>query len=340
LTASSNNFVQNAAGCLRARIGIDDLISPPPERKANTEKFIRLLMHGKILSGSEFMLLGTGGAELFSAFKEVPMTDAAFLRGQSTLQVLSFACKLSDTTTPKNFFEECEEQMRTWRREKRDIGRALLCCASIDNDDIFCGDVEKAFSQAHIDHEIYFEPPPQLNMKGKVIKALMSIEGLPQSGWLFQNESFAKIQEKLAYQSGKFRQRRKPTETAGSSALAFGTSVQSSASRVEGDRTGTFDAYTRTLLAAHVSDSTNVSTIQNLGERMSSMPRMTHCLKKSTDGGRNRGGDCFGDLLLRKLRLNGGRLRVHWLAFESVDPLLGSRSSEHCARVARAHERG
>jgi hypothetical protein len=56
-----------------------------------------------------------------------------------------------------------------------------------------CGDVEKAFSQAHIDHEIYFEPPPQLNMEGKVIKALMSIEGLPQSGWLFQNESFAKI---------------------------------------------------------------------------------------------------------------------------------------------------
>jgi len=124
LTASSNNFVQNAAGCLRARIGIDDLISPSPERKANTEKFIRLIMHGKILSGTEFMLLGTGGAELFSAFKEVPMTDAAFLRGQSILQVLSFACKLSDTTTPKNFFEECEEHMRTWKREKRDIGRA------------------------------------------------------------------------------------------------------------------------------------------------------------------------------------------------------------------------
>jgi transposase InsO family protein len=71
--------------------------------------------------------------------------------------------------------------------------RALLCCASIDDDDIFCGDVEKAFTQARIDHEIYLEPPPQLNMKGKVLKALMSIEGLPQSGWLFQNESFAKI---------------------------------------------------------------------------------------------------------------------------------------------------
>ena len=71
--------------------------------------------------------------------------------------------------------------------------RALLCCASIDDDDIFCGDVEKAFTQAPIDHEIYLEPPPQLNLNGKVLKALMSIEGLPQSGWLFQNESFAKI---------------------------------------------------------------------------------------------------------------------------------------------------
>ena len=67
---------------------------------------------------------------------------------------------------------------------------------------------------------------------------------------------------------------------------------------------------------------------------------MTHRLKTSADGGRNRGGDCFGDLLLRKLRLNGGQLRVHWLAFKSVDPLLRSRSSEHCVRVARAYERG
>ncbi len=37
---------------------------------------------------------------------------------------------------------------------------------------------------------------PQLNMKGKVIKALMSIEGLPQSGWLFQNESFVSAEWK------------------------------------------------------------------------------------------------------------------------------------------------
>jgi hypothetical protein len=81
LTASSSNFIQFAAGCLRTRIGTDDLISPLPERKANTEKFIRLFLNGQILSGSELMLMGTGGAELFSAFKEVPMTDALFLRG-------------------------------------------------------------------------------------------------------------------------------------------------------------------------------------------------------------------------------------------------------------------
>jgi hypothetical protein len=124
LTASSSNFIQFAAGCLRTRIGVDDLISPLPERKANTEKFIRLFLTGKILSGSELMLMGTGGAELFSAFKEVPMTDALFLRGQSVLQVLSFAYRLSDRTTPKDFFVEAEEQMRIWRREKRDIQRA------------------------------------------------------------------------------------------------------------------------------------------------------------------------------------------------------------------------
>ena len=124
LTASSSNFIQFAAGCLRTRIGVDDLISPLPERKANTEKFIRLFLTGKILSGSELMLMGTGGAELFSAFKEVPLTDALFLRGQSVLQVLSFAYRLSDRTTPKDFFVEAEEQMRIWRREKRDIQRA------------------------------------------------------------------------------------------------------------------------------------------------------------------------------------------------------------------------
>ena len=126
LTASSSNYIQHAAGCLRVRIGSDDLICPLPERKTNTEKFIRLILSGKILSGSELMLMGTGGAELFSAFKEAPMTDALFLRGQSVLQVLSFAYKLSDTTTRRDFFEEAEVQMRTWRREKRDIHRAAL----------------------------------------------------------------------------------------------------------------------------------------------------------------------------------------------------------------------
>ena len=46
------------------------------------------------------------------------------MRGQSVLQVLSFAYRLSDRTTPKDFFVEAEEQMRIWRREKRDIQRA------------------------------------------------------------------------------------------------------------------------------------------------------------------------------------------------------------------------
>ena len=73
--------------------------------------------------------------------------------------------------------------------------RCLLCCAAIDDLDIFCGDVEKAFTQAPIDHDIYLDPPPQLNMHGKILKALMSIEGLPQSGWLFQNESYAQLRK-------------------------------------------------------------------------------------------------------------------------------------------------
>ncbi len=72
--------------------------------------------------------------------------------------------------------------------------RALLCCAAIDDDDIFSGDVEKAFTQAPIDHLIYLEPPVGLpNMDGKILKALMSVEGLPQSGWLFQNESHTQL---------------------------------------------------------------------------------------------------------------------------------------------------
>ena len=78
--------------------------------------------------------------------------------------------------------------------------RSILCCAAIDDDDIFCGDVEKAFTQAPIDHLIYLEPPVGLpNMEGKVLKALMSVEGLPQSGWLFQNESH----KQLLKQNGK-----------------------------------------------------------------------------------------------------------------------------------------
>ena len=58
------------------------------------------------------------------------MTDSLFLRGQSILQVLSFAYKLFDTSTTTNFFEEAEERMRGWRRDRRDIQRAatLLEC--------------------------------------------------------------------------------------------------------------------------------------------------------------------------------------------------------------------
>ena len=130
LTASTSNFYQHAAGSLRMRIGSDDLINPPPQRKTDTEKVLQLMQRGKIHTASELMLMGTGGSDLLSAFKEVPMTDSLFLRGQSILQVLSFAYKLFDTSASKNFFEEAEERMRGWRRDKRDIPRAatLLEC--------------------------------------------------------------------------------------------------------------------------------------------------------------------------------------------------------------------
>ena len=62
------------------------------------------------------------------------MTDSLFLRGQSVLQVLSFACKLFDTSATKNFFEEAEERMRGWRRDKRDIQRAAMLIECILRD--------------------------------------------------------------------------------------------------------------------------------------------------------------------------------------------------------------
>jgi hypothetical protein len=71
------------------------------------------------------------------------MTDALFLRGQSLLQVLSFAYRLSDRTTPKDFFVEAEEQMRIWRREKRDIQRAATVLEAMlrpeEGQDNVCG---------------------------------------------------------------------------------------------------------------------------------------------------------------------------------------------------------
>ena len=134
LTASASNFIQYAANCLRMRIGSDDLINPPPQRKTDTEKVIQLIQRGKIHTASELMLMGTGGSDLLSAFKEVPMTDSLFLRGQSVLQVLSFACKLFDTSATKNFFEEAEERMRGWRRDKRDMQRAAMLIECILRD--------------------------------------------------------------------------------------------------------------------------------------------------------------------------------------------------------------
>ena len=80
--------------------------------------------------------------------------------------------------------------------------RALMCTAAIDDLDIFTGDVKKAFTQTKLDHEVYLLPPPSLHsLRGKVLKAKMSIEGLVQSGWLFQTDAYAQIKKLGGVQS-------------------------------------------------------------------------------------------------------------------------------------------
>ena len=79
--------------------------------------------------------------------------------------------------------------------------RSLLCKAAIDDLDIYCGDVVKAFTQSKLDKEIYVMIPPQFNMPGKCFKAIMSLEGLKQSGYLFQVEAFAQVRKLNGVQS-------------------------------------------------------------------------------------------------------------------------------------------
>ena len=80
--------------------------------------------------------------------------------------------------------------------------RALMSTAAIDDLDISTGDVKKAFTQSKLDHDVYLLPPPSLHMlRGKVLKANMSIEGLVQSGWLFQTDAYEQIKKQGGIQS-------------------------------------------------------------------------------------------------------------------------------------------
>ena len=81
--------------------------------------------------------------------------------------------------------------------------RALMATAAIDDCDMFVGDIIKAFTQAKLDKEIYVEIPPQFNMPDMCFKAVMSLEGLKQSGHLFQTDAYAQVRK----QGGK------PSET-------------------------------------------------------------------------------------------------------------------------------
>ena len=73
--------------------------------------------------------------------------------------------------------------------------RALMATAAIDDCDLFLGDVIKAFTQAKLDKEIYVEIPAQFNMPDMCFKAMMSLEGLKQSGNLFQNDAYAQLRK-------------------------------------------------------------------------------------------------------------------------------------------------
>ena len=73
--------------------------------------------------------------------------------------------------------------------------RSLFCTAAIDDMDIYLGDVIKAFTQSEMDKEIYVQIPPQFNMPGYAFKAKMSLEGLKQSGHLFQKAAYARARE-------------------------------------------------------------------------------------------------------------------------------------------------
>ena len=59
----------------------------------------------------------------------------------------------------------------------------------------------KAFTQTELDKEIYVQIPPQFNMPGKCFKAVMSLEGLKQSGYLFQVEAFNQVRKLGGIQS-------------------------------------------------------------------------------------------------------------------------------------------
>jgi hypothetical protein len=68
--------------------------------------------------------------------------------------------------------------------------RSLVCTACIDDLDICLGDIEKAFTTCKMDVKMYGEIPTYMNMPGKVIAIHNSLEGLKQSGWIFQTELF------------------------------------------------------------------------------------------------------------------------------------------------------
>ena len=79
--------------------------------------------------------------------------------------------------------------------------RSLFCTAAMCDMDIYLGDVIKAFTQSSIDANIFCSIPAQFNMPGHALRLIKALEGLKQSGHLYQREAYSLMRSLNATQS-------------------------------------------------------------------------------------------------------------------------------------------
>ena len=66
---------------------------------------------------------------------------------------------------------------------------------------MLCCDVQKAFTRADIDRDVYIEMPEWCRIPGKVFKLNKALEGHKQSGHLWQQAAFAQMRKQQGVQS-------------------------------------------------------------------------------------------------------------------------------------------